>query len=293
MKRAFVCGAALCGHSALAGPFIGQFELKTLESAPGSLEFQSQNAWASGQPKRQIEADDDGELLMDENSLFRARYALELEMGITTSVKMRVGIELENERIDDPTTLSEANDFEGLRLEEIGAEIVVVLKQREGDGAGLGVVAEIEGPIDQEGPNRFIVGPIIEYQSGTWLLAAVPMVVRAFGGDEPVDDKWDFAYAAQLRRQFSEEWALALEGYGTIERLGDSGRPSAAARRFGDFDQHRVGPVVYYAASLGNDRDAVSDEEDAASLTIGLGVLEGLNSSTPDHTFKLSIEIDF
>lgn len=294
----FVCSAALCSHAALAEPFIGQFELKTLESAPGSFEFQSQNAWASGQPKRQIELDDDGELLMDENSLFRARYALELEIGITSSVKMRVGVELEDERIDDPATLSEANDFEGLKLAEIGAEIVAILIQRDGNGAGLGFVAEIEGPIDQEGSNSFIAGPIVEYQSGRWLFAAVPMVVRAFGGDtedgESVDDKWDFAYAAQLMRRFSDEWSVAIEGYGTIERLGNSGRPSAAAQRFGDFDQHRLGPVVYYAHALANaGSGAAGDEDDDAILTIGLGVFEGLNSNTPDHTIKLSIEVDF
>ncbi len=298
-KRAFVCSAALCYQTSIAEPFIGQFELKTLESAPGSVEFQSQNAWASRQPKRQIDLDDDGELLMDQNSLFRARYALELEMGITHALKMRVGVELEDERIDDPVTLSQANEFEGLKLAEIGAEVVAILIPREGDGAGLGVVAEIEGPVDQEGPNRFIVGPIVEYQSGDWLLAAVPMLVRAFGGDtednEPVDDKWDFAYAAQLMRRISDEWSVTMEGYGTIDRLGDSGRPSTAAKRFGDFDQHRLGPVVYYAHTLSTARghSAGSDENEGASLTIGFGVLEGLNSDTPEHTIKLSIELDF
>lgn len=297
-RPAVVCIAVFCVRCALAEPFIGQFELKTLESAPGSFEFQSQNAWASGNPTRRIDVDEGGELLMDENSLFRARYALELEMGFTTAVKMRVGVELEDERIDEPETVSDANDFEGLRLEEIGAEIVAILIPREGDGAGLGFVAELEGPIDLEGPNSFIAGPIVEYQSGAWFFAAVPMVVRAFGGNgedgEPTDDKWDFAYAAQAMRRFSDEWALALEGYGTVERLGGSGSPSESALRFGDFNQHRLGPVLYYAHALSNaGSGAGSDEDEAATLTIGLGVLEGLNAATPDHTIKLSIELDF
>jgi hypothetical protein len=298
-KPLCVCVAVIYSHASFAEPFIGQFELKTLESEPGSFEFQSQNAWASGQPRRQIALDDDGELLMDENSLFRARYALELEIGITERLKMRVGVEFEDERIDDPEALSEANAFEGLELAEIGAEIVAILVQREGDGVGLGVVAEIEGPIDQEGANRFIVGPIVEYQAGAWFFAAVPMLVRSFGEDgevdEPADSKWDFAYATQVMRRFSDRWSVAMEGYGTIDRIGDSGRPSAAAQRFGDFDQHRLGPVVYYAHSFGGRRRyaAASDEAEAASLTIGLGAFEGLNSNTPNHTIKLSIEVDF
>ncbi len=292
-----VCFALLCSRSSLAEPFIGQFELKTLESERGSFEFQSQNAWASGQPPRQFEVDESGELLMDENSLFRARYALELEMGFTKTLKMRIGIELEDERIDDPQALSRANDYAGLKLEEIGAEIVAIVIARDGDGAGLGFVAEVEGPIDQEGPNSFILGPIVEYQAGEWFFAAVPMVVRAFGGksddDEPIDDKWDFAYAAQLMRRLSDEWSIALEGYGTIERLGNSGRPSESARRFGDFDQHRLGPIVYFERSLASTRRQTAGDEDDPTLTIGLGVLEGLNSNTADHTIKLSIEVDF
>jgi hypothetical protein len=39
---------------------------------------------------------------------------------------MRVGIEAESELIDEPESLSQASDVEGLRVEEIGAEIVAV-----------------------------------------------------------------------------------------------------------------------------------------------------------------------
>jgi len=292
---ASLCVAVISPHAA-AEPFIGQFELKTLESAPGLLEFQSQNAWAWDQPRRRIATDEDGAVIMDENALFRERYALELEIGWTSRVKMRFGIELENERIDDPGSSTFANEFEGLRLEEIGAEIVAVLVPRDEDGAGLGVVVEVEGPIDQEGPNSLILGPIIEYQSGPWFFAAVPALVRAFGGkreqDEPRDDKWDFAYALQLMHRFSSRWALALEGYGTIERLGNTGHRSEAAERFGDSDQHRLGPVLYFAHPL-TFGPRQRGEEEAATLTIGLGLLEGLTSHTADHTLKLSIEVDF
>ena len=98
--------------SATAEPVIGQFELKTLESAPGAFEFQSQNAWSWGQPSRQIESDDPGGIEVDENAVIRARYALELEMGFTNFLKMRVGIEFEQERLDDPATIEQANDFD-------------------------------------------------------------------------------------------------------------------------------------------------------------------------------------
>jgi hypothetical protein len=301
---------ALCSAiaPARAEPFIGQFELKTLEAAPGSYEFQSQNAWSWDQPSRRIERDDPDGLEMDENAVARQRHAFELEIGLTSFLKMRVGVEFEKERFDEVDTIAEANDFDRLQFSEIGAELVAILMPRDGDGASLGFVAEVEGPWDQEESNSLSLGPIIEYQSGQWFAAVVPMIVHSFRGEteqgSEVDNKWDFAYAAQLMHILSESWSVALEGYGTVERLGDSGRPSEAAQTFGDFDQHRAGAVFYYSHEFGSDRESrvragaaslpsAGDEEEGTSLTVGLGVLEGLNENTPDHTLKLSIEVDF
>jgi len=290
---------------ARAEPFIGQFELKTLESTPGGFEFQSQNAWSRGQPARRIASGADG-IEFDENAVVRERYALELEMGFTSLLKMRLGAEFEKERLDAPAAIEQANDFDDLSLTEIGIEMIAVLAPRDGDGAGFGVVAEIEGPVDQEESNHLTLGGIVEFQSARWFAAVVPMFVHAFGGDaedgESIDDKWDFAYAAQLTYTFCESWSLALESYGTADRLGSTGRPSTAARHFGDFNQHRAGPVLYYTYAFGASRrermssgsDSGTDEEGAgATLTIGLGLLEGLNENTADHTLKLSIEVDF
>lgn len=284
---AAILAAAPCG----AEPFVGQFELKTLESDRGRFEFQSQNAWSRGQPARRIADGPDG-LLFDENSIIRERYALELEVGFSRRLKMRIGTEFERERVEEPVGIADANDFDDLELAEIGLELIAVLVPRESDGAGLGVVVELEGPVDGEEPNHLVVGPIVELESGPWFAAAVPMLVYAFGGDteegEHTDDKWDFAYAAQLSYTWSPRWTLAVETYGTVERLGSTGRPSDAARRFGDFDQHRAGPVLYYARRVGG-----STAGDAAELTLGLGLLAGLNGNTPDHTLKLSVELEF
>lgn len=291
---------------AAAEPFIGQFELKNLESAPGSFEFQSQNAWSSGLPPRRIASDVDG-VEFDENEISRARYALELEMGLTSILKMRFGIEFEKERFDEPETVQQANRFDELSLTEVGAELIAVLVPREGDGAGFGVVAEVEGPLDQEDSNTLVLGAIIEFQSARWFAAAVPMLVHDFGGDtqdgERVDNKWDFAYAAQLAFALSESWSLALEGYGTVERLGTTGHPSDAAELLGDFNQHRLGPVMYYTHDLRGARSERSIGESAlpsgageaasTTLSVGVGLLAGLNDDTADHTLKLSIEIDF
>lgn len=285
----YVVATLVCVR-AQAEPFIGQFELKTLTTEPGAIELQSQNAWAWDQPTRRVTTNEEGELLVDENSAFRERYALEAEIGLAPRLKMRVGIEGENEWVDDPASPSQAGEFAGLDIGEAGAEVIAVLLEREADGFGLGMVAEVEGPFDQEEPNHLTLGTIFEYQTGAWLFAAVPMAVRAFGGDtepgEVRDEKWDFAYAVQLQRKISEQLSIALEGYGTVERIGNSGHPSEAAQTFGDAQQHRLGPVTYFSHEWGAG-------EETKELTIGLGWLKGLTSETADHTAKLSIEFDF
>jgi hypothetical protein len=290
------------GSARAEGPFIGQFELKNLESERGYLEFQSQNAYASGHPRRQIavEDTDDGEYLYDENETIRLRHALEMEMGFSRFLKARIGIEYEQERIEEPDGPAEAGDFGGLKLTEVGGEVIAILVPRNGDGFGLGAVVEIERPILSAKGDQMalIMGPIIEWANGPFSASLVPMAVHHFGGRqekdedgsvEPLDHKWDFAYAAQFAYQFSEAWTFALEAYGTVDRLGKSGHPSLANETFGDLDQHRLGPIVYWSMPL----EAAEDGGDASELTVGLGYFAGLTEDTPDSTLKLSVEVDF
>lgn len=299
----FVTAAAQCRKRAQS-PVIGQFELKNLESSPGSIELQSQNAWSWGHPRRRVAVDED-ELVFDENAATRRRHALEIEVGFTDAIKMRAGVEFEQERFDDPPSLQQANAFDKLELTEIGVELVAIVMPRHGDGKGLGLVVELEHALESGEPGTLFLGTIFELKAGRWFLAAIPMLARTFGGStdegERVDHKWDFAYAAQLAYSISNDWTVALEGYGTIDRLGDTGHASESAQRFGDFDQHRAGIILYKAYDFGCARCRASilpgassdDTEEAVSLTIGLGLLAGLNKHTPDHTLKLSIELDF
>lgn len=284
---------SIASAAAHAEPFIGQFELKTLDAGAGEYEFQSQNAWAWSQPSRRIALDEDGEAIGDENTVFKQRHALELEFGLSDRYKMRVGFEGERERLNEDLD----NRYSSLKVEEFGIELIAVLIPRTtADGLALGAVVELEGPLDQEESNSLSVGPILEYRFGEWFAAAVPMLVYSFGGErepgEPRDTKWDFAYAAQLAREVSSRWTVSFEAYGTIERLGNSGHPSDAARLHGDFDQHRAGVIAYYSHPLGG-RNSGGDEDNGSEITIGIGLLEGLNGNTADHTLKFSLEIDF
>lgn len=293
-ERLIVSGAAAALACAVppfvaeshAGPAIGQFEIKTLSAEPGEFEFQSQNAYSTGNPRRRTRGGSADGISVDDNSVVRQRHALELELGITRYLKARIGIEYERERYDDVTSLRDANDFGDLELDEYAAEAVIVFVPRSGDGWGLGMAVEYEHPADSDGAKTFFAGPILEFAQGEWIVSFNPALVQFWGGERNEagkrDEKIDFTYTARVLHHWSEHLDLALEAYGTIERVGGRGGRSDASQIFGDFDQHRIGPVAYWSVDVAD-----------AEAEFGLGMLFGLNSSTPDTTLKASFELTF
>lgn len=284
--------------SAFAGPAVGQFEVKTLDAEPGEIEFQSQNAYSFGNPRRKTITDANGEIEADGNSIARARNALELEFGITKFLKGRIGVEYEKEWRDDPSSVGAAQGFDDLKLDEYAAELIWVVVSRKGDGVGFGFVVEYEIPAESGGAQTLVAGTIFEWAQGPWSLSLSPMLVQFFGGERNdagrQDEKIDFAYANQLKYRWSPHLDLAIEAYGTVERIGGRGGRSDEAALFGDFDQHRLGPVIYwnftpqFAAAHRDD-----DDNDEQMVSLGIGALFGLNEDTPDTTLKLSMEVVF
>ncbi|MGQ0457087.1 MAG: hypothetical protein ACT4OU_08495 [Hyphomicrobium sp.] len=307
---AFAVTAALGAGGALSGPAINQFEVKDLQSAPGELEFQSQNAFSTGQPRRRFVQDPVGEFTYDDNTVIRQREALEIQLGITNYFRVRLGVEYEQERLDEPGLFADRNAFGGLQFDEVAIEGVFVFVKPKPDGVGLGLLVEYGAPVKggSEEQSEVYIGPIIEAHSGPWSLIANLAFVKHMGGDaEPGDldyvrdDKWDFSYFLQGQHEFSKSWALAIEAYGTIDRIGDSGNRTEEAELFGDMNQHRAGPVLYYTFSphRGGQLSAASsnltddDDEKEVEVSIGAGALFGLNEHTPDTTYKLSVEVEY
>ncbi len=309
---------ALLAQPAGAGPAVNQFEVKDLESAPGDVEIQSQNAWSAGQPRRRSVVTAQGETAFDDNTVIKQREALEIQLGITDWFRVRLGVEFEQERLDEPASFAEANSFAPLKFDEVAIEGVVVFVKPKEDGIGLGLLMEYGSPFgEMEASSEFYVGPIVEAHAGPWSFIANLMLVKFMGGkaepdnDKYVrDEKWDFSYATQLEYEISRNWGVALEAYGTFDRLGDSGTPGENRALFGDLDQHRAGPIAYYTffpgegasarrvhagavTALSGDVDGEKGKAKELSVAIGTGVLFGLNENTPDLTYKLSVEVEY
>jgi len=299
------CG---CRAAIAAGPSIGQFEMKQVETEAGDVEFQSQNAYSWGQPRRRFRETAPDDYVYDDNTVAQARNALELEVSWTNWLRMRVGIEFEKERIEDPASPAQADSFGSLKLDEYAAEVVVVLVPIKGDGFGVAWLTEFEKPVENAEPMTLVIGPLIEAKQGSWRLLLNLFVTRFMGGEpeepgEPLDDKWDFNYAAQVKYDFSNGLELALEAYGTVDRIGNTGTRNEEALIFGDHDQHRIGPILYYTTKLGHGsagqmegagaEGGDGDGDNVPTATFGVGPLIGLNNNTPDLTLKLSLEVDF
>ena len=301
-----------------AGPAVNQFEIKDLESAPGDVQIQSQNAWSTGQSRRRSAVAASGEIAFDDNTVIKQREALEIQLGITDWFRVRLGVEFEQERLDQPASFAEANSFAPLKFDEVAVEGVLVFVKPKEDGVGLGLLMEYGSPFgEMEAAAEFYIGPIVEAHTGPWSFIANLMLVKFMGGkaepgnDEFVrDEKWDFSYATQLEYEISRNWGVALEAYGTFDRLGDTGSPGENRALFGDLDQHRAGPIAYYtffpgegastrrvhagaATALSDDVDGQKNEAKELAVAIGTGVLFGLNENTPDLTYKLSVEVEY
>ncbi len=289
LLRATCLAATLPGFATPAGvyaePAVNQFEVKDLDVEVGRWEFQSQNAYSWGQPERKFLGLGPDEFVFDINSVARQRYALEMELGITPRFRSRVGIEFEQQRVDDPGTPAGRHDFGDLELEELAIEGVWVFLPPRPSSFGLGLLAEYQYTVDSDESDSLVLGPIVETRGERWSLLLNPAVVQFFGGERD-DDKLDFAYALQLAYSASDAWLLALEAYGTVERIGDTGAAGVETRLFGDHNLHRLGPIAYYQRDVGSGAEP-------SELSLGIGLFIGLNDNTADGTLKFSIEYEF
>jgi hypothetical protein len=315
-------GVAILVATTLAGPAayaqLNQFEIREPKVEAGEVELEYLGDYHFGQPRRRFEGAP-GSFEFDANEFARQRHTLGLSYGFTKWLSLQFAVEAEEERRDDPESLAEARAFDALKVTEVEIEGTVVLVPARKDGWGLAALFEHNIALDRSEADQLFLGAALQYAWGPWTATANLYGVRHFGGREELDgafisdERWDFQYAAQLKYRVNESLALALEGYGVVERLGNSGTRSEERELFGDFDRHLLGPVVYYSwggdgdraapkpgrgprvrpAEARNGDDADNGDKDGPTYTLGAGVLFGLNDNTSDVALKWALEVEF
>jgi hypothetical protein len=287
---------------------LNQFEIKEPKVEQGEVEIEYGGDHHFQAPRRRFVEEDPAEFTFDGNEFNRERHSLGLGFGLTNWLNLQVGVEAEKARFEDVETIAQANAFDDLRITEIQFESTIVLIPVGSSGFGLAALIEHNVSLGGKEAHQLFLGTALQYENGPWSATANLNLVKNIGGGEEDgfnDERWDFQYAAQVKYELNSQLALAIEGFGGVERLWNSGHRSEESLLFGDFDRHLLGPVVYLtwkrpstpgSASAKSDDDEAKgggDDDDGISVTAGFGVLFGLNDDTADAALKWSLETEF
>jgi hypothetical protein len=225
-----------------------QFYVRSPEVDKGEAEIEEHGAVYSGP---------------GEDERLRQSHELEGKYGITE----RFEVILEGE-LEQPI----GEDLEGEAI-ELGGQYEII--ERHGDGLGFAFRTLYEFALPNKTPDEILFGPIVKLVKGNDSATINAFFVGQVG-DHVEIDSLELKMNWRLKHQFSERWALGVEGYSEIEDLAHAGS-------FND-QSHRLGPVAYYEFSHVEGRP----EWKAAG-----GVLFGLNEAVSDCTFKFDIETEF
>jgi hypothetical protein len=123
--------------------------------------------------------------------------------------------------------------------------------------------------------NAVTFGPIIQLAHEKASLILNPYFEKSFGKNH--EEGTEFTYQWAAKASVTERVALGIEGYGVIPDIADS--PGI------DFQEHRIGPVLYYEKGLPGEHEK----------TFGLdaGILFGLTEATPNVAGKVNVNLTF
>lgn len=274
--HAFMCGgrsffvAMLLGAAALAAPAQASvFDVKGSDVTKGETEIGTNSAFFNGFPEN---AD-------------RLRSSHELAIGYGFTDWLKAGAKLS---FDHPAD-------EGFRLSTAGIETQIMFKKFEG-GLGLGWFTGVDVRVHRDETNTATFGPVIQLGTEQTQLLLNPFFAKTFGPNR--EEGIEFSYAWAIKQLLREGFSIGIEGYGSIPDIGHHAGI--------DFQEHRIGPVVYYERSLGGGRgngrglsikdvgSKVGDKDDGGpKLAIEAGVLFGLTEGTQDTAFKFKAGITF
>jgi hypothetical protein len=134
---------------------------------------------------------------------------------------------------------------------------------------------EVEGAVHHHETNSTTFGPVVQFGHDKASLILNPYFEKSFGQNH--EEGIEFNYQWQAKAGLNERLALGIEGFGVIPDIGNS--PGI------DFQEHRIGPVLYYEKELAG--------ENERTFAIDAGVLFGLTEATPNVTGKLNASLTF
>jgi len=218
----------------------------------------------------------------------RSSAELAIKYGITEWWKFELTAEL-----DEP-------EGQDLRFSTVGIENTFALRKLE-SGIGLGWFTGVDFAVHRDETNTVTFGPILQFGSDKASITLNPLFEKTFGQNR--EEGVAFVYAWQAKAEVREHVAVGIEGYGVIPDIGNA--PGI------DFQEHRIGPVLYLDFDLdrngkpekrlslkdtgrhGRAGEQEGHDEEGPKLALELGVLFGLTEATPDTTVKFKAAASF
>jgi hypothetical protein len=246
-----------------------EFEIPQVDGEKGEIEVEYRGARHWGLPGP---SEEDGEI-----DALRQSHEVEMQYAIADWWMFRV-----TPNVEQPAG-------ESVELASIGFETQFVLVPRNGGSFGMALMLGY-GPfsqfVDDDEPDEFEFGPVIELSTGPWLLSLNPVFVDEMGKFAE-QDGLGFEYAAQLQYHFAKRWSVAGLAFGEVEDLAHAGSV--------DEQTHLLGPGLYLfsspdAAGLGEEgRGRLSDAE----WSLGVGALLGVTEATPEVALRVTFAVEY
>jgi hypothetical protein len=229
----------------------GTFEVKSPDITQGQTAF----SWNSAvQDRFPVNAD-------------RTRYSSELDLGYSPASWFFIGGKVNFDQAVD----------ENWKTSTVGAEMQLRFGKAR-PGFDYGWYSSVDAAVNDQETNTFTFGPIIQFGDDKLSLTLNPFFQKTFGDNRT--EGLDFTYGVMAKREIKEGMAIGLEAYGTIPDIG-SGTPVA-------FQEHRIGPVLYFERDVGQPRTKGGEQPKAA---LDIGVYFGMTDATPDVTGKAKLSL--
>jgi hypothetical protein len=258
------CAAALLLFALVPAVAIaGTFEVKTPDIDKGQTELGANQAVFSRFPPN---ADP-------------TRYSVELSAGYAPSEIFKIGAKV---NLDQPID-------EHLRASTVGIETQVSFGKPL--GIALGWYTSVDARVNRDETNTVTFGPIVQFGNDKRSLTLNTFFAQTFGANR--ESGIAFQYAVQAKIEVQDGLGIGVEAYGNLPDIGSGVGV--------DFQEHRIGPVLYLDGPFGFGRKGgkmtagAGDKPDdkGPKLSLEIGAFLGMTEATADLTGKFKATIAF
>jgi len=140
----------------------------------------------------------------------------------------------------------------------------------------LGLIMEIEAPLNKNNPYELKLGPLFQTDFNKLQLNANLLFERKLGQEQPGEHHiTEIGYQWQVKYRWLQAFEFGLQGFGD---MGNWGRWQVSEEQ-----SHKMGPAIFGKIGLGGKQ----------AIKYNAALLFGVGDTAPDHTFRMQAEYEF